>query len=417
MTYRDRLRRTSPHVYRMVTLQTIASGVIKLCGLVIVTGILILLFSMVHSSMTESLYLMTDPGYIAEKLDEPSILRSVFFIAEMIVGVIVMGAIISLITQIVFDVAQVQRLSEIHRTLKSSFHVHKLIATRKLVSSWTPRPEARSLSLPLIDEELGITKEQITQAIEQFGGLRVRYMAHQQTFVVESMHANRSYGTYYMANPNALFCVISTQSHADAGVGHFARTLADVLRANYISNEYYSSGSMVPERQVNYASHERYAKMSAHHDDEHGQFMHDCMEQATDGRIIIYVGTVSATRQHDLHILFGGKKGMTDIVPQAHVDDQALLLNMVAQLQSVLATLDLTVTTHAEVGNSAADHLTSALRSATGCNVVNMQINTRVLWNASDVTYFTFIDAIARQLTRTFQLPSVESDTPMTTIP
>ena len=93
----------------------------------------------------------------------------------------------------------------------------------------------------------------------------------------------------------------------------------------------------------------------------------------------------------DLSILFGGKAGIVGIVEHPHVDDQVALMRCIEELRVQTEQLSLRVGTHEEVGNASADHLTSALRRATQKNVINVQVNTRLLWKAEDTIYFSII--------------------------
>lgn len=206
---------------------------------------IILVFALLFRSIRDSLHLFLDTGSLT---NIPSSKKVLLGLVETFFGIMLIGAISSTITSGILQKAERNRLLSLHGTIKEAFDVHPLIATRKLVTKLELPARLRAIDISEAEIRLEVARDDLVKAIQTFGALRLRWMRESGHTVIEEFQTNRSYGA--LINRHSPITIVATQNYSDAGIGHFAATLANSLHANYISNEFYSTGAPLKSHQL-----------------------------------------------------------------------------------------------------------------------------------------------------------------------
>jgi len=369
----------------------------QLVLLFLVSVIFIYVFNLILDSVDVSIGLFFDPTTYSEVLKTHPFLG----ILEIIIGIILSSALISAITSAVMQWTEKARIHEVHHMIKDAFEGHSLIRVRKLLKENNLIAKRKDLLLTEAELRLELPKEDIIQAIQTFKGLRLRMLKVDKSVIIEDFEENASYGVYQ--NKDSKITIISTQNYSEAGVGHFAYTLSQNLNANYISNEFYSSGALLKEKQINFSANEKYLDFSPSKKEVFNEWLNDIKEVATISDTIFYIGTSSDKWDNDVHLLFGGKKGQSGFdVENPIYDDLEKLEDFYNALKSDLGELGFNVGTHENFGNTNKKHLSQAMHNNFDTNVVVLYISTKILWLEEDELYYktiiSFINNIKKYL-------------------
>jgi hypothetical protein len=318
-------------------------------------------------------------------------------ILEIIVGIILSSALISAITSAVIQWTEKARIHEVHHIIKDAFEGHSLIRVRKLLKENNLKARRKNLLLTEAELRLEIPKEDIIQAIQTFKGLRLRMLKVDKSIIIEDFEENTQYGVY--KNQNSKTTIISTQNYSEAGIGHFAYTLNQNLNSNYISNEFYSSGALLKEKQINFSANENYLDFSHSNKEVFNKWLDDIKEVSTISDTVFYIGTASDKWENDVHLLFGGKKGQNGFdVENPIYEDLGKLEKFYNGLKLDLDELGFNVGTHQSFGNTNKKHLSQAIHNNFNKNVVVLYISTKILWLEEDELYYKTIIAFVNNI-------------------
>jgi hypothetical protein len=195
--------------------------------------------------------------------------------------------------------------------------------------------------------------------------------------------------------------MISTQNYSDAGIGHFVATLSENLNTNYISNELFSSGALLKERQLNFAINEKYLDFSHSDKEPFNQWLDDLKELINISDTVFYMGTANDKKnsEHDVHLLFGGKKGQSGFdVENPLYNDLNRLEKFYIGLKHDLNELGFKVGTHEEFGNTNKKHLSQAIHNNFNKNVVVIYVSTKILLLEEDELYYKTVLAFVNNI-------------------
>ena len=365
----------------------------QLILLFLISIILIFIFSNILNSVDVGIGLFFDPTTYSEVLKTHPILGMI----EIFIGIILSSALISAITAAVMQWTEKARLHEVHHIIKDAFEGHSLIRVRKLLKENNLISKRKELLFPEAEIRLELPKEDIIQAIKMFEGFRLRMLKKDKSIVIENFLQNTQYGGY--ENNNSKISIVATQNYSEAGVGHFAYTLAQNLNANYISNEFFSSGALLKEKQINFSASEKYLDFSKSDKEVFNQWLGDIEEITTISDTVFYIGTSSDKWDNDIHLLFGGKKGQNGFdVENPIYNDVEKLEKFYNGLKVDLNELGFNVGTHQNFGNTNKKHLSQALHNNFNVNVVVLYISTKILWLEEDELYYKTIINIVNNI-------------------
>ena len=374
-------------------LNFIISGniIVQMLSVILLLILAFITFSFFLKSAKKSFTFLFDPGSLSDEDQLKVILPGVI---EVIVGIILIGLITSLVTNGVIQFTEKYRVKEIHGIIKDAFETHTSINTRKIVSKNNIDARLRMLNIKEAEVRLEIGKEDIVKAIQQEGQLRLRMIKTDKEVVIEDFHSNTSYGSYI--DRNSPLTIISTQNYGDAGVGHFTSSVAATLNANYISNEFYSTGAPLKERHVNFANNNLYLDFKIKDDlnDAISLWMNDLNEINDKTSLFVYMGSSNGKRPNDVHVLFGGKEKDGFNVENPKFKNLEKLLTAFENISNDLNMLGFRAATHDEFNNTNEKHLTTGLYKKYDKDVLTLYISTKILWSEDDINYYKTMHAI-----------------------
>jgi hypothetical protein len=372
------------------------SLMIQLLALFVISSILIQLASL-SLGFEKSFTIFLDPGNFNLEVN-----NSIIGFILLVLGILLSGTIIALITSSLEKTIRAQSLQETHQLLLEAFQTIPTILTRNLVRDLNMQTELRRLNIIDTEVQLELSKDEVIEAVRMYGELRLRKNKNNDSVTLEHFKENRSYG--YFENNKSPITIISTQNYSDPGIGHFSYTVAKNLNANYIANEHFSSGSPLKRKQINFSTNEYYTNHNVDSSQELVEFYNDLTTLMGTSKIVINFGTASAERTNHIHVMFGGEKGKEGFdIENRTYDCLDCIKEFYSDLSAQLNTIGkLKVATHDELGNSNKNHLSWAIRKEFNVNVITLSMSLDIIHTDSDKVYFqtmkAVIDAIEKNL-------------------
>jgi len=344
-------------------------------------------------------------GTLQADFDPVTGVGGVLYVAMKLMGVVIVGLPVGIITGgFVQEIPSAKAFEDARKkaaVIRHAFGIEDKIPTRTLLKELGIEANRRLLDMDVAMARLQFSSEDIFSAVASDPGLRVmaakqsQDSCYEDNLQIEEFTANTPFGGF-ISRPGR-FHVVCTQSAGDAVIGHFSRTLSNVIGASYYSNEYFSSGELLPERQFNFAVNPLYLP------DGVGpivpafdEWRRTLEAGIAPGDQVLYIGTASADREADLHMLFGGRKGEGfDEVENPTMDDRAVLKRYYDSLSESLAGMELKVITHGDFANINPKHVSLFMRRELKANVVSLFVSVKILQYRSPATYYNVIKAIA----------------------
>lgn len=287
-----------------------------------------------------------------------------------------------------------------YRILKETFQVHNKISDRKLLKEIGLKTFQKALTVEYINTRIGFSNEDIFNTIKNSDGLRLRtvkrdsFSKYEDVSVIEFHNSNRIYGSFIKRDSEVI--IISTQNYSDVFSGHFTYSLASYLNASYISNEYFSSGAPLKERQINFSSNEFFLNSSLDNKcNELVEFKKDINNAIPSNKLVLYIGTAGESRS-DIHILFGGKKGEVKFDFERMTYDNSTRLEIFYNElnENAKSIFNYNVITHEEFPNDNKRKLSSYVSNILNANIISIFINVKILRYSDNKTYYRTIKLI-----------------------
>jgi hypothetical protein len=302
--------------------------------------------------------------------------------------------------------------------IKRAFLMQPTIPERKLVEKLycgaDPIPR-KFMSMETALAKLNLSQDDVVAAVRSAKGLRIRELPatagsrYDSKLVIESFEGNSEYGSKILRG--AAFHVISTQSYSDAFVGHFAGVLASALGANYFSNEYFSSGALLPELQINFAKNAAWrGGDSVPAASQLAALRSDLVAVVERGSVAVYIGTAREGTDA-FHVALGAGKltdSTTANVTRPTVSDQARAMQFYKSYAVAVQGLesahggDLRVSLQQEYSLESPDHMSRFLHYDCGAEVLTIYVNVGVLRYAATEVYYRAIWLLADCLRLTY---------------
>ena len=366
----------------------------QLLILLFVAIIFIVIGSFIVKSFRLSFLLLIDPGSNQGRLKENSFLYGTI---QTILGILIIGAFISILTNKLLSIVEDKRLEKIHITINESFETNNLIRVRKYLKRNNLASKKRNFNLEDAEIKLEIGREDIYKSIRRFGGLRLRKISSINEIVIEAFDQNTTYGSFI--NRSSPITIISTQNYSGASVGHLSSTVAQNLNANYMSNELYSSGSPLKDRHFNFATNEKYLDMQNNikSNDPLDHFINDLHQLKNHTKLFVYIGTSNARWKNDVHLMFRGIKGDSTFLSNNPIfTDLKKLESVYEKYRIPFANLGFNVGTHQELTGDKAAQLSNAIYDNWQKQTITMQISTKILWLEDELLYYEFMNELVK---------------------
>lgn len=347
--------------------------------------------------LEKTLTIFLDPGNFDLELN-----NTVLGFAILALGILLSGTIISLINNGLEKTVRAHALEKTHNLLIEAFQTIPTILTRNLVRDLKIESELRRLNIIDTEVRLELPRDEVIDAIRMYGKLRLRKNKNNDSIVLEHFNENRSYG--YYENNNSPITIISTQNYSDPGIGHFSYTIAKNLGVNYISNEYFSSGSLLKRKQINFSTNEYYTNHNISAPEELVQFYTDVSALMSTSKVVINFGTASAERTNHIHVMFGGEKGTQGFeIENRTIDSLDSIKDFYNDLSDQLKTIgEVNIVTHDELGNNNKNHLSWAIRKEFKIDVITISTSLKILHSDPDDLYFKTVNSLINSIKKNF---------------
>lgn len=273
---------------------------------------------------------------------------------------------------------------------------------------------------------LNLTDGDIYRTVGESANLRLRYRPGTNRTNVEYFRNNRSYGAF--EDRNSIFTVVCTTSAQDAYIGHYTSAVAQLLGANYISVENFSSIEMVPNYNFDFSGNIYFRpeiiKASGKAVAAFKEFCADLDKLASANSYVLYFEStvVEGAEQNDetsqrkedkedkedkeekyqLHILAGGNEG--DAGFNKHtctVSDFDKFNSFYDDYLNEMKKIKINVFSHQFIGSFDDYHIHNYLRKR-GCNVISILISTPLLTATLNKKYYGSISGLVKILRKCF---------------
>ena len=333
-----------------------------------------------------------------------TLVGKIFHVLMTILGIVVVGLPVGIITgSFISEITESKRvriLKENSTILIKSFQHEQKVSIRRLMDELALESERKVLDLDVAMSRLQFSQKEIFEAVKYSPHLRIRACkqsiesTYEDNLVLEAFPVNTSFGSFIDRQSD--IHIVSTQSVGDIGIGHFSRLVAAAANANYYSNEFFSTGNLLKETQINFANNELYnsgGPISGPLLD----WVNILTENIQKGDIVVYLGTASAQREPIFHVLCGGKKGQENFadIEEPTVDNIHLVQDFYSELCAGMKEFDLSVTSHAEFGNTNRKHLSQVFRNNYNANVVTIYVSLKLLQFMPEEIYYRSIRVLA----------------------
>jgi hypothetical protein len=338
-----------------------------------------------------------------------TLIGKILYIVMIIIGVVIVGLPIGIITgSFVEEIAESKKnqiLKHHSSLIVNAFCYESSITIRKLVNSLGLPASRKVLDVDCTMAMLQFSQGEIFEAVGYEPTLRIRACKqskdslYEDNFIIENFIVNTSFGGFIKRNSN--IHVISSQSVVSLGAGHFSHTLAYSLGANYYSNEFYSSATLKPETQINFAVNELFMNIN---DPKTPSPLKEWMQIFDDninsGDIVIYIGTSASLTDHHFHILCGGEKGDLDFLKIRNPIYSPIepVREFYSDLEENVSEFGMSVTSHTKFANTNSNHLSQYLHNQCDANVVAVYLGASLLEFSTLEVYYKVIGILSKTI-------------------
>lgn len=284
-------------------------------------------------------------------------------------------------------------LKAYEKKLKHAFFVEYFWPTmqikEKLKIEHLPR---KWLSLNDIQFKMGISTETVMEVIAYSKLFRLRNVKSDgaETVGLEYAGVNRSYGNF--TDRKAGLTVVNLYSYIQPYFGHFSLVLADMLGANYISNEMFNKTSLLEEHQLNLIKHSDYVTGK----DSHASLRdlkQDLKAKLGPGKTCVFLVS-AASNDNLLQFNIGADKGALGFEKGRFFKDIEQLKPIHEKAVQLATSKEKKVLTHENNGKPDPEHVAWWIHKETDCNLLLLHVNVGIL-KEKTVGYYQYIREIA----------------------
>lgn len=352
-------------------------------------------FSSIPAAMWWAVATLTTVGYgdVAPITDLGKVLGGV--IAILGVGLVALPAGIiaaGFIEEIEKD-KKLKQLKKQEEILRHAFSVEYYYPVKKIKEELKVDHLPRKwLTMNDIKYKIGMTEESVLEVVGFSNLFRMRNvkLGDKQSIGLEFIQSNRSYGQ--CIDRKSRLTIINLFSYIQPYYGHFSMGLADLLGANFISNEMYNSDSFLKERQLNLIHNDDYMGLTDTHP-ALTEFKKDVKSLIGKEEVCIFL--VNALPNDKMfHFNIGADQGDAGFEKGRFFKDKERLQKVYDKAVVLAESKEKVVLTHEMHGKQDPNHASWWIHKETGCNLIMLHINVLVLKGKLS-TYYAFMRDLA----------------------
>ena len=330
-----------------------------------------------------------------------------------VIGVLIIGLPLGIITGgFISEIQDAKKNITLRKNadmIIKAFSREAKIKIRTYVNELKLPSQARWIDMDHMSAKLQFAPNEIYEIVRSSKELRIRACKQnkdaifEDNLIVEFFPANEIFGVEFLRNSNTH--IIATQNYSDPGIGHYSQMIAETLQANYYSNEYFSSGDMIPEKRINFSSNPEYLSESPSKEKAFEEWKNTIFKNISKNDLVVYIGTAGAHNVGDFHIICGGPKG--DYEYQTIEDPTFTDINTVNifynNLKNEFSSIGISVVKQNCFPNTDKKHCSRAIRSRIGTDVITIYVNTDFLQFAEATLYYQSLNIIANEIEKTLE--------------
>ena len=328
-----------------------------------------------------------------------------------VIGVLIIGLPLGIITGgFISEIQDAKKNITLRKNadmIIKAFSREAKIKIRTYVNELKLPSQARWIDMDHMSAKLQFAPAEIFEIVRSSKELRIRACKQnkdaifEDNLIVEFFPANEIFGVEFLRNSNTH--IIATQNYSDPGIGHYSQMIAETLQANYYSNEYFSSGDMIPEKRINFSSNPEYLSESPSKEKAFEEWKNTIFKNISKNDLVVYIGTAGAHNVGDFHIICGGPKG--DYEYQTIEDPTFTDINTVNifynNLKNEFSSIGISVVKQNCFPNTDKKHCSRAIRSRIGTDVITIYVNTDFLQFADATLYYQSINILTKEIEKT----------------
>ena len=328
-----------------------------------------------------------------------------------VIGVLIIGLPLGIITGgFISEIQDAKKNITLRKNadmIIKAFSREAKIKIRTYVNELKLPSQARWIDMDHMSAKLQFAPNEIYEIVRSSKELRIRACKQnkdaifEDNLIVEFFPANEIFGVEFLRNSNTH--IIATQNYSDPGIGHYSQMIAETLQANYYSNEYFSSGDMIPEKRINFSSNPEYLSESPSKEKAFEEWKNTIFKNISKNDLVVYIGTAGAHNVGDFHIICGGPKG--DYEYQTIEDPTFTDINTVNifynNLKNEFSSIGISVVKQNCFPNTDKKHCSRAIRSRIGTDVITIYVNTDFLQFADATLYYQSINILTKEIEKT----------------
>ena len=328
-----------------------------------------------------------------------------------VIGVLIIGLPLGIITGgFISEIQDAKKNITLRKNadmIIKAFSREAKIKIRTYVNELKLPSQARWIDMDHMSAKLQFAPNEIYEIVRSSKELRIRACKQnkdaifEDNLIVEYFPANEIFGVKFLRNSNTH--IIATQNYSDPGIGHYSQMIAETLQANYYSNEYFSSGDMIPEKRINFSSNPEYLSESPSKEKAFEEWKNTIFKNISKNDLVVYIGTAGAHNVGDFHIICGGPKGDYEYQTIEHptftdINTVNIFYN---NLKNEFSSIGISVVKQNCFPNTDKKHCSRAIRSRIGTDVITIYVNTDFLQFADATLYYQSINILTKEIEKT----------------
>jgi len=279
--------------------------------------------------------------------------------------------------------------SEIKHAFGVEYFAPVIKVKKALNLSHLPR---KWLSLEDIKYKMNMSEESVMDIVGYSKLFRLRSVKSNGISLsgLEFINLNRSYGQY--VNRSSTITIVNLYASMQPYFGHFSLAVADILKANYISNELYSNSAFLKKQQLNMIVNDDYlSKVDSHPSIK--EIKDDVKDLLSENDTCIFLVN-AGSNENLMQFNIGGEVGDDSFVNGHFFRDKEKIKKFYDR--AVLTALNNNKRTlrHGTVGIPVTEHIAHFIHKETGCNLVMLHVNVEIL-KKNPVEYYNHINEFA----------------------